>query len=165
MHQFLVSRHNMRAEESGVTLVELLVAIAITGIVAVGILASLTTLSISSDRARKGSDSGSALVTASDALQIVTYDPACPSTAYQSAIQSAVADTSKFPAIGTAMRVTVSNIAVTTVEYWNPATASFGPTCTPSLAVGDPRRLQLVTLTASLPDARVNRVLQVVKRG
>lgn len=158
-------RNRMRAEESGVTLVELLVAIAITGIVVVGILASLTTLSLSSDRARKGADAGSVLVTASDALQIVTYDAACPSTSYQSAIQTAVADTSKFPAIGTEMRVTVSNVTVTSVAYWNAATASFGPTCTPSLAGGDPRRLQLVTLRASLPDARVDRVLEVVKRG
>ncbi len=160
-----MDQYRLRAEESGVTLVELLVAVAITGIVAVGILSGLTTLSLSSDRARKSSDAGSALYTAADALQTVTYDNACPSTGYQAAIQAAVANPANFPAIGAEMRVTVANVAVTDVKYWDAATSTFTTTCTPSLAVGDARRLQRVTLRASLPDLRVDRSLQVVKRG
>lgn len=159
-----MDRYRMRAEESGVTLVELLVAIAITGIVAVGILSGLTTLSISSDRARKSSDAGSALYTAADVLQLptVVYDTACPSTAYQAAIRAGM---TALIVSGSVSRISPNDVSVTEVQYWDAATSTFTTTCIPSLATGDPRRLQRVTLRASLPDLRVDRSLQVVKRG
>ena len=151
-------RNRARADENGVTLVELLVAISITGVVSVGILAGLLTLSTSADRAQKSSDAGSVLYTAADALQTLAYDASCTET------YSLTAPTG-FPATPPGMRVTSANVTVTKVEYWDAATAKFTNTCVPSLAVGDPRRLQRVTLRAVLGDGRVDRSLEVVKRG
>jgi prepilin-type N-terminal cleavage/methylation domain-containing protein len=151
-----------RTEESGVSLVELLVAITITGIVAVGMVTGLTTLSVSSDRARKGADASSVLYTAADVVQKLPFSTTCPAT-YSLGTPAGI------PAAGATMRVTLADVSVDPllIEYWNPATAKFEPlsSCVPALALGDTRRLQRITLHVQLADRRVNRDLQVVKRG
>jgi type II secretory pathway pseudopilin PulG len=144
-------------EEVGMSLVELLVAIVITGIVASGMLLAWTTLSASSDRARKSADALSVLYTAADALQTLPYDTACPATYSLGAVPGFAASVQS--------RVRTTDITVTNIQYWNGATATYGPTCTSSLVAGDPRRLQRVSLRAVLPDGRVDRSIEVVKRG
>jgi prepilin-type N-terminal cleavage/methylation domain-containing protein len=151
-----------RTEESGVSLVELLVAITITGIVAVGMVTGLTTLSVSSDRARKGADASSVLYTAADVVQKLPFSTTCPAT-------YALGTPAGIPAAGATMRVNLTDVNIAKVEYWDQANSKFEPDpvlyCVPALALGDTRRLQRITLHVQLADGRVNRDLQVVKRG
>ena len=123
-------RDRARADESGVTLVELLVAISITGVVSVGILAGLLTLSTSADRAQKSSDAGSVLYTAADALQTLAYDASCTET------YSLTAPTG-FPATPPGMRVTSANVTEisTPVRYGRPiARAASQALCWPQIS-------------------------------
>lgn len=145
-------------DENGVSLIELLVSIVITGIVSVGLLGALTTLSVSSDRVRKLGTTSSTLNSAADALVTLPYDIACPPS-YTLAAPAGV------PTADASQRVTLADVAITGVTYWDVASSTFGTTCTAGLAVGDPRRLQRITLTVDLADGRATRSLQVVKRG
>lgn len=144
--------------ENGVSLIELLVSIVITGIVSVGLLGALTTLSVSSDRVRKLGTTSSTLNSAADALAALPYSTTCPPF-YTLAAPAGV------PPADASQRVTLADVAITDVKYWDVASTTFGTTCTAGLAAGDPRRLQRITLTVDLADGRATRSLQVVKRG
>lgn len=147
-------------EETGFTLIEVLMTITIMGVVAVGLLTGLGTVLIGSDRTRKTADVGTAVIKVADAVldeAQFPYSTACPANGY--AVGSTFASLS-FPG----MKITGAQVRVTNLEWWDGT--AYTTTC-PSTAPApfDPLRLQRITIEARTDDGRGSRTLQFVKRG
>ena len=148
------SRHV--ATDAGVTLLEVLIAVALLGAGAVTGLAALATLSSSSSFSR---DRAQAQTLLSSAAQAIIdqgrnpYDADCNAT-----YDPLAGGTVMLPSSPVAWPA--SSVAVT-VEYWNGA--SFGSTC---YDVTNPfARLQRITVAVHSPDSRINEQVTVLKRG
>jgi prepilin-type N-terminal cleavage/methylation domain-containing protein len=133
--------------EAGMTLVELLMAVAIIGIAVVSIVGAMGTSIIGTDRHRKQAQAHTVLLSAVDSVKSQTYVPCATAGSYT-------------PATGVTLPAgwTASYVTVQSVTYWNGLT--FGPSaCSP-----DPK-LQLVKVQVATPDGRATESVSVVKRN
>ncbi len=160
-----------RRDDRGTTLVEMLIAVMILGLVFVAVLSSMGTSTIASGLHRSQANAHAVLLSAVERLKSPTEvayglrdaggQIVCPATA-------APHDGADFPDYLTAIRSVpvpagwdpVATISMPNVEYWDGTT--FQSTCydgTPIL------RLQLITITVVDPDGKVSESLDIVKRG
>ncbi len=143
-----------RRRDDGLSLVELVVAIALLGIGVVAILGAYATLIVSGDRAKKHGDVSTVLAAAAASVLDPArnpYDP-CASNATYDATRGVVLPNG-FPG---------QQVSVTKVLFWDGAT--FQPTCYDQSA-GTLARLQQITVQVRSADDRVSEQLTVVKRG
>lgn len=145
-------RYRKRAEETGSTLVETIIAIAILGILGAAILASVATLTSAGDRSRRSMRVATAAQSAADTIssRMTPYIACSPAASYAAAVS----------ALGTA--VVPADITVTvsaTVGYFDGT--GFQPSC-PSTLAGDARRSQQIMVTATTE--RAIRSVTFVKR-
>jgi prepilin-type N-terminal cleavage/methylation domain-containing protein len=128
--------------EAGLTLVEVLLAVAILGIGVVAVVGGMMTSIKSSDMERRAADGQTALRAYAEAVAGATY-AAC-ATSYAATGFAAPAEFT----------------ASMSVSYWNAASSSFGSTCTAATDSG----LQKVALTVAATDGRATETLSIAKR-
>jgi prepilin-type N-terminal cleavage/methylation domain-containing protein len=128
--------------DAGLTLVEVLLAVAILGIGVVAIVGGMMTSIKTSDMERRAADGQTAMRAYAEAVAGATY-AACASS-YTSTGFTAPAGFS----------------ASMTVTYWNATTSSFGSSC----AVATDSGLQKVALTVAATDGRATETLTIAKR-
>jgi Tfp pilus assembly protein PilV len=137
------------AGEAGTSLVEVLIAIVILGIVGAAVLASVGTLASSGGRSRQALQAFASAQTAADLISAKTtpYIACAPESSYQTAVDG----------LGSAVPSGVA-VAITSVEYFDGS--AFVATC-PNTVEGDPRRSQQITITAT--SSRATRRITFVK--
>ncbi|MGH9277249.1 MAG: type IV pilus modification PilV family protein [Acidimicrobiales bacterium] len=139
------SAENRLGPESGATLIEVLVTVVILGFAVVAVVGALFTTIIGADLNRKQATARTVLVSAAETVKSQTVNP------YQDCATSYDLAPVTFPAGWAAGDVSM------TVSYWNGS--GFSSSC-----AGD-QKLQLVTLTATAPDAKAVESVEVVKRN
>lgn len=145
-----------RAKEpdKGVSLVEVIIALALTGGVVISILGALITVIRSADQNEETAKVQAVVGGAADALADATW-VACPevSDSYVGPIRSAAA------------RVDweVDTVTIEDIDYWNPVTNDWTEECNGAASIGTSERLQLVTVRITSPDARFTKTFDVVK--
>ncbi len=122
----------MRREQTGETLVEILVSTTLLGIIGIGIIGSIASVLISTDIDRKNSQSETIIRSYAAAVQRAPYVP-CGSTADYNT-PPGFTDNPKYPA------------SVTGVSYWNGVVPTVVPTVVPA-----PRQSSAVTFGACTP--------------
>jgi type II secretory pathway pseudopilin PulG len=140
--------------DGGLTLVELVVAIALLGMGVVAILSAYATLIVTGDRARKHGDVGTVIAAASAAVVDPGRNP------YEPCASSGSYDPTR--GITLPSGLTADHVTVTAVRYWDGT--SFQATCYDD-SVGSFSRLQEIAVRVESADGRVSEVLTVVKRG
>jgi type II secretory pathway pseudopilin PulG len=137
-------------QQSGSSLVEVLVAVVILGILGAASLAAMATLISSGDRTRRAVSALTAVQSSADAVASTAtpYVACSPESAYQARIAS----------LGSAIPAGIT-VSVSQVEYFDGT--QFVSTC-PTTSPGDARRSQQITLTAS--GSRASRSFTFVKR-
>lgn len=144
----------MEQDQRGDTLVEVILAVAILGIVVVAVVGGMYTTVVGSDIHRKQSVATTVLTGAAEALkEPTTLFSACAGTSH-AGYNAAVSSVSR-PS-GWAAPV------ITSVDYWDGTT--FTAACYDTAAYGRLLRLQRITLTVSSPDGRSVESLELVKR-
>jgi prepilin-type N-terminal cleavage/methylation domain-containing protein len=128
--------------DAGLTLVEVLLAVAILGIGVTAIVGGMMTSIKSSDMERRAADGQTAMRAYAEAVAGTTY-AACASS---------------YTATGFTAPAGFS--ASMTVTYWNASTSSFGSSCTVPTDSG----LQKVALTVAATDGRATETLSIAKR-
>jgi prepilin-type N-terminal cleavage/methylation domain-containing protein len=128
--------------EAGLTMVEVLMAVAILGIGVVAIVGGMMTSIKSSDLERRAADAQTTVRAYAEAVAGATY-AACASS---------------YTATG--FTAPTGFTASMTVSYWNSTTSSFGSTCTVPTDSG----LQKVALTVTASDGRATEKLSIAKR-
>jgi prepilin-type N-terminal cleavage/methylation domain-containing protein len=128
--------------EAGLTLVEVLMAVAILGIGVVAIVGGMMTSIKSSDLERRAADAQTAVRAYAEAVAGATY-AACASSYATTGFTAPTGFTTSM-----------------TVSYWNATTSSFGSTCTVPTDSG----LQKVALTVAATDGRATETLTIAKR-
>ncbi|MDQ1621416.1 MAG: hypothetical protein QOE19_3985 [Actinomycetota bacterium] len=128
--------------DAGLTLVEVLLAVAILGIGVTAIVGGMMTSIKSSDMERRAADGQTAMRAYAEAVAGATY-AACASS---------------YTATGFTAPAGFS--ASMTVTYWNASTSSFGSSCTVPTDSG----LQKVALTVAATDGRATETLSIAKR-
>jgi len=141
--------------DHGLSLIEVVVAVALLGIAVVAILSAYATLIVSGDRVRKHGDVSTVLSAAADAVVDPARNPYVPCATPSSYV----------PTQGIVLPVGLpaSQVAVTDVRYWNGQTFASGPCY--DVSVGSLARLQQITLMVHSADNRVSEELTVLKRG
>jgi len=138
-----VNRALPRKADDGVSLVELLMAIAIMSIAFVAILGAFGTSVIASDIHRKDATGDTLVRSLAETIKNEPYRPgtvACASYGSSFAVPGAY------------------NSPTVTIEYWNGAAAKFTPTC------GDDSGVQRVTIAIASKDGRGQETTQILKR-
>jgi type II secretory pathway pseudopilin PulG len=144
--------------EAGETLVELVMALALMGIVVVGIVGGLATTVLSSQVHRSQADANAVLVSAMETIKSNEFDWSnvdCSKTAAarQTAYETR-ARTTTMPTGWSSSQLTVTAMSYESVDA---SGVSFGSTCTAGL------NRQLVTLQLTSPDGRVASTYSFVK--
>lgn len=130
----------MSTREDGVSLAEVIVAVAILGIAFAVIVGALGTAIITTDIDRKQANAQNGLRSFAEEVKAETYD-ACPGV----------------PAYGSSFTPPSPLVASVTVEYWNLVT--FLGSCPPT-----DFGLQRVQLTLATPDGKITETVQLLKR-
>jgi type II secretory pathway pseudopilin PulG len=132
------------SNDTGETLVELIIAVAIMGIVVVAIVGGIGTTLLMSDLHRKQATAGAYLRNYAETLQ-ASYAPC----------------TSGAPDYAALLTAPVSGFSppTATVRYWDTASSSFSSSCPPTDS-----GLQQITLTLAAADSRATESLVVVVR-
>ena len=130
-------------DDSGLSLVELLVAVAIIGVAFVAILGGMTTAVLVSDIHRKQATAGTVLREYAEAVEAAAYQP-CTAGGQPGYGFSAPAD---------------FNASMGTVQVWNGNTPAQFVDCSAS----DPG-LQRMQLTVTSDDGRASETVQILKR-
>ena len=134
--------------DSGVTLVELMVAIAILGVAVVAIVGGMATAITTSDAHRKSVTAGIVAQNYAEQLKAAAYNASCSTPL-----------ASKYPP---APATTGYNTTLTSIEYWNAGTtapATFADSC-----VTDPG-IQRLTIKVDATDGRASQTVVVTKRN
>ncbi|HEX2040250.1 MAG TPA: prepilin-type N-terminal cleavage/methylation domain-containing protein [Acidimicrobiales bacterium] len=144
--------------EEGLSLVEVIVTVAIMGIVFVAVLGGMWTAIVTSDTHRKQALGTTYLVNAAEHLKAEATTPYATCGSYS---LSGLADTSVPAAWKAAMTVSVEYFTVDVAG----GTEHFSPDVTDCIAADSKYDLQQVTLTATSPtDGRATEKLTFVKR-
>lgn len=140
--------------DRGVSLVEVVIAIALTGGVVVSILGALITVVRSSDQTEETAKVQAVIGGTADALADATWVP-CPE----------IDDSYVGPIRAAAIRVgwDVTTVTIDDIDYWNPVTNDWAEECNGAAAVGTSERLQLVTVRVTSPDGRFVKSFDIVK--
>jgi prepilin-type N-terminal cleavage/methylation domain-containing protein len=144
--------------EAGMTLVEILVAVAILGIAVVGIVSGLGTASLASDRHRKQATADTVVKSYAEAINqkvgAIGY-VSCTTAGTQIPLASYAPSNlnSGFSA------PTGYSASVTSIRYWNTTAGAFQPTCP-----GPDNGAQLLTLSSQSSDGRDTEIVEVVVR-
>jgi prepilin-type N-terminal cleavage/methylation domain-containing protein len=144
-----------RGDESGFTLVECLLAVAILGIAFAVLLGGMSTSIVTSDMHRKQAAAGALLIQAVESIKDENRNPFrnadCASTATYNPYTGV-----RLPP-GWSPRPGYTTIKVESVKYWDGS--SFGDNCVTGFG------LQLVNVAVSSPEARSVERVGVVKRN
>ena len=132
--------------DSGETLIELIIAVAIMGIAVVAIVGGMATFILMSDVHRKQASAGANVRNYAEAVAGHYSAGAAPSSYLPSAVGFVLDPATGFTA------------AVTSVKCWNDTVSAFGTTCSGSSPV------QQVTLSVASDDSRASESLAVVVR-
>ncbi len=142
------------ADDSGITLIEVVIGIGLTGGVVAAIMGSLFTVIRASDQNEDATKVQAVVGGATDQLVAVEWE-ACPdgSASYSNAAQSA------------AGRVgwDASSVTVVDVDYWSAASDSWVETCSGAATPGSVDALQRITINVTSPDAALSKSFDVVK--
>jgi hypothetical protein len=136
------------ADEHGDTLVEVMLAIVIGGIIVIALLSGLGTAIQLSSKHRGQANADVVLVSAADSVKNQAY-VACPS----------VTTSSYSPTSGVTLPSgwSASNVTITSVQKWNGS--AFQSSCPASDG-----KLQLITIQAASPDGNSTETVDVIKR-
>lgn len=138
--------------DDGISLVELILAVALLGTAAVTLLGAFGTLIKTSDASRKSGDLTTSLAAAAEFVVDNSRTPYvdCATKAQYTA------------ALGTFGKpATIATVEVTSVQFWDGAADAFGADCHDDVEFW---RLQLVTLELTATGGE-SRAITVVKRG
>lgn len=148
-----MSADNRFAPESGFSLVEILITIAIVGIAFTAILGGMMVMITTSSYQRKAA---TADTLARDAAEQIKNNAA---NAY---VSCAGIGTYSLPTAPTAYSITITKI-----EYWNgaaPSGTAYSPTFQLSPCPSPDHGLQRITITAASSDVQASETVQVIKR-
>jgi prepilin-type N-terminal cleavage/methylation domain-containing protein len=134
-----------RRDESGLSLVECLVTVAILGIAFVSLLGGLGTSIFASDIHRKQATAETVLRSFAEHVKTATYVPCASTGSYVGSFTPA--DSNFTP-------------SVTQVQLWNPATSAFDGVCSSGSDAG----LQRISLRVASNDSRAVETVQIGKR-
>jgi prepilin-type N-terminal cleavage/methylation domain-containing protein len=144
--------------DAGMTLVEILVAVAILGIAIMGMVSGMGTTSLASDRHRKQATADTVVKSYAEAIKqkvsvgaYVGCTTAIP-TPTASYLPSNLNSSFSVPAQYTA--------SVTQIKYWSTSAGAFQAAC----PAGDDKGAQLLTLSAQSNDGRAIEVVDIVVR-
>ncbi len=144
----------LRRADRGVSLVEVIVSIALTGGVVVSIMGALFTVVRATSQNDDAVKLQAVIGGATDQLLAVEWE-GCPdgSANYSNAAQSA------------AGRVgwDATTVAVIDVDYWSAAADSWVETCSGAAAPGSVDALQRITINVQSPDGELSKSFDVVK--
>jgi len=147
-----------RDDDRGTTLVEILIALAVLGIVFITVLGGMGVTTIASDVHRKQANAHAILLSAVERLKSsteVAYDFDCNAD-----FSNYLAEIRKVPRPAPAITWPASTITIPSVQFWNGTT--FDATCHDVMPI---LRLQLITVAVTSADGKVTEKLDVIKRG
>jgi Tfp pilus assembly protein PilV len=154
---------NLRPRDAGDTLIEILLAVMVIGIMATGIVGAMTAAARGSGSHQAEASAQTLAVTAAERVQQAAWTRCATSAAYLGAARSA------FNASGVPAGWTSGVIALQPVKYWTSLgwqttgcvdyNGSGGPTTEPNGG------LQLIQIVVKSPDNRVTESVSVVKRN
>lgn len=140
--------------DRGISLVEVVVAIALTGGVVVAILGAVFTVVRSTSQNEQATRIQAVVGAAADQLNSVEWE-ACPddSDRYDNAVAAA------------ADRVGWDPTAVTIeeIDYWNPGAGSWSDACNGAASLGTSETLQRVTIRVTAPNSSQDKTFEIVK--
>ena len=143
-----------RTADDGITLVEVVIAIALTGGIVVAIMGSLFTVIRSANQNDDASKLQAVIGGATDQLLAVDWE-SCPdgSDRYRNAAQAAAA------------RVDwdAATVTVVDVDYWSAASDDWTENCSGAATPGSVDALQRITITVQAPDASRSKSFDVIK--
>ena len=150
----MISRIPAASGEDGYTLIEVMIAVAILGIVFVGLLGALMTIIIGSDVHRQQADANTVLVSAAEKLkdESVAYQSCAEAT---NAVYLTAARSATMPEGWSA----TAAVSIEDVQYWDGT--EFQDTCLDGTEI---LRLQLIELKVVSPDGEADERLAIVKR-
>jgi prepilin-type N-terminal cleavage/methylation domain-containing protein len=146
----LPERTRSARNDAGFTLVEMLIAIVMVGLIASVLMTSLGTVIRSSKKSDSHARLEAVLSSVADRLTTTAFIPCARTTSYASAASSASGSIGWQP----------STVVVTSVQYWNSSTNTFGSTCSASSVVNSIQKIRVVVTS---PDGKSSRDLEVVK--
>ncbi len=144
----------MITRDRGVGLIEVVLAIAITGGVVVAILGALSTVVRSADQSSNATKVQAIVGGAADELAGAVW-VACPEVddAYLGAVGQAAGRVG-WPS---------STVRIDDIDYWNPSANNWTEECNGAAAVGTSERLQRVTITVTAPNESASKSFDLIK--
>jgi prepilin-type N-terminal cleavage/methylation domain-containing protein len=136
--------------ESGFTLIEMLIAVMITGLIATAVLGALGTVVRATAKSDDKSRMEAVMSSAADRLSVASFIPCATKDSYSAQARTASGTVGWGP----------DSVIVESVTYWNSATSSFGATCN---VIGQVSPVQKVKVKVQSPDGKTVRYLEVVK--
>jgi prepilin-type N-terminal cleavage/methylation domain-containing protein len=143
--------------EVGMTLVEILVAVAILGIAVAGIVSGIGATSLTSDRHRKQATADTVVKSYAEAIKQKVDVGAYVSCT--TAVPTPLASYAPSNLNGFSAPSGYSAVA-TKIQYWDTSSGSFQSSC----PAGDDKGAQLLTLSARSDDGRATEVVDIVVR-
>jgi prepilin-type N-terminal cleavage/methylation domain-containing protein len=135
--------------ESGFTLVEMLIAVFIMGLIATAVLGALGTVVRASRSSNELARVEAVMSAAADRLEVTPYIPCATTSSYAPPVKSASGTVEWGP----------STVSVLSVTYWNGTAFVAGPCSTTSTL----NAIQRITFEVVSPDGVARRQMEVVK--
>lgn len=140
--------------DRGVTLIEVVISIALTGGVVIAILGAVFTVVRSTNQNAQATRIQAVVGAAGDQLNSVEWEP-CPddSDRYDNAVAAAADRVGWSP----------SSVTIESIDHWNPGSGSWSSDCSGAASLGTSETLQRVTIRVTAPDGSQDKTFDIVK--
>lgn len=140
--------------DRGITLVEVVVAIALTGGVVVAILGAVFSVVRSTNQNEQATRIQAVVGAAADQLNSVEWEP-CPdgSDRYDNAVAAAADRIGWDP----------STVTIEAIDHWDVVAATWSSECNGAASLGTSETLQRVTIRVTTPDGLQDKTFEIVK--
>lgn len=141
-------------DDRGITLIEVVIAIALTGGVVVSILGAVFTVVRSTNQNDQATRIQAVVGAAADQLNSVEWEP-CPldSDRYGNALGAAADRVGWDP----------STVVIADVDHWSPSAGGWTENCSGAASLGTSETLQRVTIRVTTPDGAHGKTFDIVK--
>ncbi len=149
-----ITRDGRTSVDRGITLIEVVIAIALTGGVVVAILGAVFGVVRSTSQNAQAIRIQAVVGAAGDQLNSVEWEP-CPddSDRYDNAVAAAADRVGWSP----------SSVTIEAIDHWNPGTGSWSSDCNGAASLGTSETLQRVTIRVTSPDGVQDKRFDIVK--
>lgn len=147
-------RMSRRSSDSGISLIEVTIAIALTGGVVISILGAVFGVVRATSQNAQATRIQAVVGGAADQLNSVEWEP-CPdgSDRYANAVAASADRVGWDP----------SAVSIQDIDYWDPTAGSWAENCNGAAALGTSETLQRVTIKVETPGAAQSKTFDIVK--